>query len=60
MRNAPDASAALYTRFAFAFVHLPEPFKGFTVRKAVRLFEVDPRSRAVGQRVTQNIPNRLV
>jgi len=39
MRDASNARAAFEARFAFAFVDLPESFKGLAVGKTVRMLQ---------------------
>jgi hypothetical protein len=38
--HAPDPRAAFDAGFAFEFINLPEPFKGFTVGKTILLFQI--------------------
>src|SRR2546425_219933 len=56
-RDSSNARAALEAGFTFAFVDLPESFENLAVRNAVRMFQVDARSRAVGDRISQDIAN---
>ncbi len=41
MHDPPDVRATFDAGFVFAFIHLPEPFKSFAVRKSVSVLQVD-------------------
>jgi hypothetical protein len=60
MIDAPNVRAALDARFALAFVHLPESFKGFAVRKTVWVFQVDSGGGAVRDSFGQYVEDGLV